>query len=70
MKNLSKKRTCWYKNGQTDLWREYCVSGVTPKEFWKKYVRLEEASFFGLVSQVKPYISPNPNYPNRRPLCR
>ena len=64
-----KKRTCWYKAGRTDLWWEYFVSGVTLKEFWKKNFRLEEASFFDLVSHLRPYISPNPNSPNRRALC-
>ena len=44
-----KKRTCWYKAGRTDLWWEYFVSRVTPKEFWKKKFRLEEASFFDFV---------------------
>ena len=49
-KNLNKKkRTFWYKAGRTDLWWEYFVSGVTPKEFWKKKFRLEEASFFDFV---------------------
>ena len=63
-KNLNeKKRTCWYKAGQTDLWWEYFVSGVTPKEFWKKNFRLEEASSFDLVSHLRPYISRNPNSP-------
>ena len=69
-KNLNKKkRTCWYKAGRTDLWWEYFISGVKPKEFWKKNFRLEEASFFDLVSHLRPYISPNPNSPNRRALC-
>ena len=48
---------------------EYFVSGVTPKEFWKKNFRSEEASFFDVVSHLRPYISPNPNSPNRRALC-
>ena len=65
-KNLNKKkRTCWYKAGRTDLWWECFVSGVTPKE----NLRLEEASFFDLVSHLRPYTSPNPNSPNRRALC-
>ena len=64
-----KKRTSWYKDGRTDLWWKYFVSGVTPKEFWKKNFRLEEASFFDLASHLRPYISPNPNLPNRRALC-
>ena len=64
-----KKRTSWYKDGRTDLWWKYFVSGVTPKEFWKKNFRLEEASFFDLASHLRPYISPNPNLPNRRAIC-
>ena len=68
-KNLNKKRrTCWYKTGWTDLWREYFVLGVTVKDFWKKNFRLEEIYFFDLVSHLIPYISPNPNSPNRRTL--
>ena len=39
--------------------------GVTPTE----NLKLEEASFFDLVSHLRPYISPNPNSPNRRALC-
>ena len=42
--------------------------GVTPKEFWKKNFRLEEASFFDLVSHLRPYKSLNPNSPNRRAI--
>ena len=45
------------------------MSVVTPKEFWKKNFRLEEDSFFDLVSHLRPYISPNPNSPNRRAVC-
>ena len=68
--NLNKKkRTCWYEGGRRDLWWEYFVSGVTPKVFWKKNFRVEEASFFDLVSHLRPYISANPNLPNRRALC-
>ena len=69
-KNLNKKITSWYKAGRTDLWWEYFVSGETPKEFCKKNFRLEEASFFDLVSHLRPYISPNPNSPNKSSLCR
>ena len=69
-KNLNKKITCWHKAGQTDLWWEYFVLGViTPKGFQKKNFRLQEASFSDLVSHLRPYISPNPNSPNRRALC-
>ena len=45
------------------------MSGVTPKEFWKKNFMLEGASIFELVSHVRPYISLNPNSPSRRALC-
>ena len=58
-KNLDKKITYWYEVGRADLWWEYFVSRVTPKGFWKKNVRLEEASFFDLVPHLRPYISPN-----------
>ena len=58
-KNLDKKITYWYEVGRADLWWEYFVSRVTPKDFWKKNVRLEEASFFDLVPHLRPYISPN-----------
>ena len=44
-----KKKTCWYKAGRIDLWWGYFVSGVTPKEFWKKSFRLKGASFFDPV---------------------
>ena len=67
-KSLNKKNFR-YKAGRTDLWWEYFISGVKPKEFWKKNFRLEEASFFDLVSHLRPYISANPNSPNRRALC-
>ena len=40
-KNLNKE-----KNLQTDLWWEYFVFGVTPKELWKKNLRLEETLIF------------------------
>ena len=67
-KSLDKKNFR-YKAGRTDLWWEYFISGVKPKEFWKKNFGLEEASFFDLVSHLRPYISANPNSPNRRALC-
>ena len=45
------------------------MSGVTPKKFWKKNVRLEQASFFELASHLRSYISPYTNSPNRRGPC-
>ena len=38
------------KTGEQTYGGNIFVSIVTPKEFWKKSFRLEEASFFHLVS--------------------
>ena len=45
------------------------IGSNTYKEFWKKKFRWEEASVFGRVSHLRPYISPNCNSPTRRALC-
>ena len=45
------------------------IGSNTYKEFWKKKFRWEEASFFGRVSHLRPYISPNSNSPTRGALC-
>ena len=63
-----KKRSCWYKAGRTDKWWKNLISGVSPKEFWKKNFRMDEALFHDLVLQLCAYISPNPHSPNRRAL--
>lgn len=43
-------RSCWFKPGRTDLWRQILITGVTPKEFWKEKFLMDETSFLELVS--------------------
>ena len=45
-KNLNKEKNLLVYSWQTDLWWEYFVFGVTPKELWKKNLRLEETLIF------------------------
>ena len=68
-KNLNKKKNLQIQSWSDRLMWEYFVSVVKPKEFCKKNFRLEEALFFDLVSNIRPYISPIPNSPNKRALC-
>ena len=62
------KRSCWYKAGRTDMWWQNLISGVSPKEFWKRNFSMDEALFHDLVSQLCAFISPKPHSPNRRAL--
>ena len=68
MNRARKKRSCWFKVGRTDLWWQNLVSGITPKEFWKKNFRMDEHAFKELVLIVSPYISPNLTSPNSRAI--
>ena len=63
-KNLNKKkRTCWYKAGRTDLWWEYFVSGVTPKEIWKRISDYRKLHFLILCHTSDPIY-------HQRTLCQ
>nr|XP_058964054.1 putative nuclease HARBI1 [Pocillopora verrucosa] len=63
-----KKRSCWHKPGRTDLWWKNIWTGVAPEECWKENFRMSRAAFVNLVSELRPYISPNPKSPNHRAL--
>ena len=65
---LEKKRSCWYKSGRTDLWWENILTGVAPTECWKFFFRMSKDSFNKLLSELRPYICPNPLTPNYRAL--
>ena len=68
-RNLNrKKRSCWHKPGRTDLWWKNIWTGVAPEECWKENFRMTRAAFVNLVSELRPYISPNPKSPNHRAL--
>ena len=67
-RRITQKRRLWYKPGRTDLWWQNLISGVAPKEFWKKNFRLTDTMFFELVENLYPYILPNPNSPNTRAI--
>lgn len=65
---LRKKRSCWFKQGRTDLWWQNILTGVAPSETWKKNFRMSSSLFKKLVSDLCIYISPDPLSPNRRAL--
>ena len=59
-------RSCWFKNGRTDLWWENMWNGIAPEECWKKNFRMPRESFMNLLAEINPYISPDPTSPNYR----
>ena len=61
-------RSCWFKNGRTDLWWENMWNGIAPEECWKKNFRMPRESFMNLLAEINPYISPDPTSPNYRAL--
>ena len=63
-----KKRSCWFKQGRTDLWWQNILTGVAPYETWKKNFRMTCHVFQHLVNELRPYISPDPLSPNCRAL--
>ena len=61
-----KKRSCWHIFGRDDvLWRNI-RQGISPDDAWKKNFLMPNGHFEALVTQLPPYISPNPLSPNRR----
>ena len=63
-----KNRSYWFKNGRTDLWWQNIITGVAPSDVWKKIFRLPRLLFMDLVSELSPYVSPDPFSPNTRAL--
>ena len=44
------------------------VNDISPSDSWKKNFRMSKTLFTELVSELRPYISPNPLSPNHRAL--
>ncbi len=42
------------------------MNDVSPRELWKKNFRMSKESFTELVNELRPHITPNPNFPNDR----
>ena len=53
-RRITQNRRLWYKPGRTDLWWQNLLSGVAPKEFWKKNLGLTDTMFFELVEYLYP----------------
>ena len=53
-RRITQKRRLWYKPGRTDLWWQNLISGVAPKEFWKKNFRLTDTMFLNLLKIFTP----------------
>ena len=45
-----KNRSCWFKNGRTDLWWQTFTTGVDPSDVWKKNFRPPRPFHFILSS--------------------
>ena len=41
-----KDRSTWYKPGRTDLWWQNIRMGISPKECWKQFFRMDRDIFF------------------------
>ena len=54
--------------GRTELWWLNLISGVTPAESWKKFLRMSRDQFHELLEELRSFISPSPRSPNRRAL--
>lgn len=63
-----RNRSCWHKPGWTELWWQNIWIGVAPEECRKENFRMSRAYFMNLVSDLRPYISPNSKSPNHRAL--
>ena len=53
-RRITQNRRLWYIPGRTDLWWQNLYSGVAPKEFWKKNLRLTDTMVFELVDIFTP----------------
>ena len=63
-----KERKTWYVKGRTDKWWQNMVSGILSRESWKKNFRMSRDKFEQLVNELNPWISPDPNSPNKRAI--
>ena len=59
-----KDQSTWYKPCRTDLWWENIRKGISPKECWKQFFRMDRDLFYKLLNEIDAYIKPNllPNY--------
>jgi len=63
-----KKRSVWVIKGRTDQWWQNMIGLDVPEWCWKKNFRMNKASFYQLVDELRPYIEPNQDSPNHRSL--
>ena len=63
-----KKRSCWQICGRDDVFWRNIRQGLLPDDTWKKNFRIPKGDFEALVTELRPYISPNPLSPNHRAL--
>ena len=63
-----KDRSTWYKPGRTDLWWQNIRMGISPKECWKQFFRMDRDFFYNLLNEIDAHIKPNPLSPNFRAL--
>ena len=49
-------RRFWIRPGRTSLWWDNFLSGIMLEEEWKENFRMSRASFFNLVSMLRPFI--------------
>ena len=58
--NDARKNTSfWVSPGRCEQWWLNLVTGVTTHEQWKKNFRMSRTSFYELVQDIQPFISPN-----------
>ena len=63
-----KDRSTWYKPGRTDLWWQNIRMGISPKECWKQFFRMDRDFFYNFLNEIDAHIKPNPLSPNFKAL--
>lgn len=63
-----KARSIWVINGRTDQWWQNMIGADVPEWCWKKNFRMSKECFYELADELRPYLAPHPDSPNRRAL--
>ena len=65
-----KRRSVWVINGRTDQWWQNMIGEDVPDWCWKKNFRMSKECFLELANELRPFLAPNPDSPNRRALSK
>ena len=63
-----KRRSVWVINRLTDQWWQNVIGEDVPDWCWRKNFRMSKECFLELADELRPFLAPNADSPNRRAL--